>query len=119
MPNTGCNHLGRSPCSNPRRAPPFPHVSLWLPDEALQPCGRPGSRISKGIGAGRRGRWKQLPAGKAGGGGWEGPVREGGKQGAGGRREKDGWLWACPTDSADKPRPGLRILHSGDGQREM
>lgn len=68
------------------------------------------SRISKGVGA----RWKQLPAGKQEGGGWEGPA---GKPGRGnGRGGKP-----CPAQLRADQRPaqgrGSGLGRAGTGSR--
>lgn len=60
---TGSSDTGRFPGSDTSTAEPLPfptRASQRLPEEDFQPCGRWPQ--FQGIGAGRRGRWKQLPA---------------------------------------------------------
>lgn len=83
----------------------------------MRPCSHVGGRErpSKGKGAGRQARWKQLRAGKPGTrecGGWEGPARRRqasrGKEGVGRR------TLACPAERAEKPK---LLVRAGEGCR--
>lgn len=105
---TRSSHLGRFPGSDTSRAPPLPHVSQRLPEEDFQPCGRWPQ--FQGIGAGRRGRWKQLPVlGKA--------EKRGVGRGLKGRRAVvRSRALAFPTERVEKPNSRLD-LSSGSHER--